>query len=72
VNYRQCCNIQVLKFMSLLEAQRACPLKDEMLQFSKQSTTWKIILERMTVNVVICEVDSHVCCTRQGRRTRAL
>jgi len=58
--------------MSLLEAQRACPLKDEMLQFSKQSTTWKIILERMTVNVVICEVDSHVCCTRQGRRTRAL
>ena len=37
----------------------ACPLKDEeILQFSKQSTTWKITLERMTGNVVICEADA--------------
>jgi hypothetical protein len=39
---------------------RACPLKDEeMVEFSKLSTFWKItILERMTGNFVISEVDA--------------
>ena len=37
-------------------------LKDkEMVEFSEQPTSWKIILETMTGNVAISEVDAVVC-----------
>jgi hypothetical protein len=38
---------------------RACPVKDrKMLEFPKHRTVWNIMLEGMTVNVVISEVDA--------------
>jgi len=44
-----------------VEEQRACLLKvDELVEFSKHSTSWIIILEWMIGNVVISEVDALV------------
>ena len=55
---------------SYLKEYRACPLKDkDVTEFSKQPTSWKIILELKTGNVVVSEVeDLYVCRTKQGKK----
>ena len=50
--------LQAWNLWSYLKAARSYPLKDEMVEFSKLPTSWKIILELMIGNVVIFEVDA--------------
>jgi len=51
--------LQAWNLCGYLQAVRSCPLKDEeMVEFSKLPTSWKIILEPMIGNVVIFEVDA--------------
>ena len=55
VNYRYCCLIPGLE-------QRAWTVKsEESVEFVTYFIYWKIILERMTGNVVISEVDAPMC-----------
>jgi hypothetical protein len=54
--------------MATSKSRTACLLKKkEMGEFSEQSTSWEIILEPMTGNVVISKVDVHVYRTKQGK-----
>ena len=50
----------LLSFLcNYLKEQRACYVSDEeVTEFSQYHTTWKIIMEPMTCNVVISEVDA--------------
>jgi len=58
VNYHYYCHFPGLELCSYLKAYGACTLKDkEMVEFSKQSSSWKIILET-SGNVVKSEVDT--------------
>jgi hypothetical protein len=50
--------LQVWNLCSYLKALRACPLQDkEIGEFSMWPSSWKIILELMTANAIISEVD---------------
>jgi len=49
------------------------PVKfEERVDVSKDPTSWKIILEAITDNVVISGMVDFMCRTKQGRITRAL
>jgi hypothetical protein len=54
------------------QALRACPLKDEeMIEFSNFPTSWKIILEPVTGNIIMLGVHTlYACFTKQGRKTQ--
>ena len=51
--------LQAWNLCSYLEALRACPLKDmEMVEFYNFPASWKIILQPLTGNVIMFEVDA--------------
>jgi hypothetical protein len=50
---------QAWNLCGYLQALRACPLMDEeMVEFSNFPTSWKIILEPVTDNIIILGVDA--------------
>ena len=49
---------QAWNVCSYRKSSKACSLKDEMVEFSKQPISWKITLETMTGNVAMSEVDT--------------
>jgi hypothetical protein len=50
---------QAWNLCGYLQALRACPIKDEeMVEFSNSPTSWKIILEPVTGNIIMLGVDA--------------
>jgi hypothetical protein len=60
---------QAWNLCSYLKAHRACSLNDEKAGFSKWLISWKIILEKMTGNVVTSKADALMYITPREKNT---